>query len=149
MGGGEGRGKRARAMGKRRPRPGPDPWIEVALNHFEGSTGVQRELVHVTNNRSNIDWIQYSGIPSMNGIHVHQIHEIPSVRSYGGVDWKRWNRLTFTISSCAGLKWGNLGSEEGSPANDKHCYCFGYLVSDCGGRTRAGRSQLFVSSSLS
>jgi hypothetical protein len=25
---------------------------------------------------------------------------------------------------------GNLGSEEGSPANNKHCSCFGYLVRD-------------------
>jgi hypothetical protein len=55
----EGERSREKGMGKRRPRPGPDPWIEVALNHFEGSTRVQKgELVHVTINRSIIDWIR-------------------------------------------------------------------------------------------
>lgn len=80
----EGARSREKDMEKGRPRPGPDPWIEVALNHFEGSTRVQKgELVHVTINRSIIDWIrstEYTGIIPINGL-----HELHSVRYSGSV----------------------------------------------------------------
>lgn len=57
------------------------------------------------------------------------VSAIPAALSYELEELEQTNVHYCLVRAALG---GNLGSEEGSPANNKHCSRFGYLVSDSG-----------------